>query len=398
MCCSVLSGRTGRNDTVPDDDKEVDGQVQGHRVPLWTPAGDDAGVGLVPRVRSRNSIRRTCRQPSIGVNTGDTYTMTTTTGRKMRAEQTCLWSYGPSWRTLVSYRRVSPARRFIGRCPMHEQRTGKPDHHPSWSINRYTYVHSCFSCGYKGTLHGLLLDLTRRGARGSREDPRQRGLPPQDGRGPGGPLQRPGAGPPDPHRVGTAQRDDRRTPAAACLPSPRSLRCRHLRGALGPRDEALGAPAPSLWGRCYSGGTVSTEGVASTPSPKAWPSRRPCLASPVLRLQLLRARGVAARRRTPLWPGYPGALSTRRLGLPRSGHAARVATFCRVYLALDNDKTGNESAENLRPQLTRAGTVAMKWSYQGLTDEEGAPAKDVGDVHDDDLLLASWARTLRMGL
>ena len=40
----------------------------------------------------------------------------------------------------------------------------------------------------------------------------------------------------------------------------------------------------------------------------------------------------------------------------------------------------------------------MKWNYEGLMDEEGEPAKDPGDVDDDDLLLASWARTLRMGL
>lgn len=46
-----------------------------------------------------------------------------------------------------------------GRCPMHLQRTGKEDEHPSWSVNRDSGVHNCFSCGYKGTLHGLVMDL-----------------------------------------------------------------------------------------------------------------------------------------------------------------------------------------------------------------------------------------------
>ena len=47
-----------------------------------------------------------------------------------------------------------------GACPMHLQRTGHPDIHPSWSINRFTYLHNCLACGYKGTLTSLLVDLT----------------------------------------------------------------------------------------------------------------------------------------------------------------------------------------------------------------------------------------------
>lgn len=45
-------------------------------------------------------------------------------------------------------------------CPMHEERTGKADRHPSWSINRDSTLHKCFSCGYSGTLVDLILDLT----------------------------------------------------------------------------------------------------------------------------------------------------------------------------------------------------------------------------------------------
>jgi DNA primase len=47
----------------------------------------------------------------------------------------------------------------LGKCPMHLQRTGKEDAHPSWSINSKTYVHHCFSCGYAGTLTSLYRDL-----------------------------------------------------------------------------------------------------------------------------------------------------------------------------------------------------------------------------------------------
>lgn len=44
-------------------------------------------------------------------------------------------------------------------CPMHEERTGKADHSPSWWINLETGMHVCFSCGYKGNLIQLVCDL-----------------------------------------------------------------------------------------------------------------------------------------------------------------------------------------------------------------------------------------------
>lgn len=44
-------------------------------------------------------------------------------------------------------------------CPQHEERVGKPDNKPSWSINAKTGVHHCFSCGYAGTLVGLVADM-----------------------------------------------------------------------------------------------------------------------------------------------------------------------------------------------------------------------------------------------
>jgi hypothetical protein len=45
-------------------------------------------------------------------------------------------------------------------CPMHEERTGKPDRKPSWSVNRENGYHKCFSCGYGGTFVELVTDLT----------------------------------------------------------------------------------------------------------------------------------------------------------------------------------------------------------------------------------------------
>jgi len=46
-----------------------------------------------------------------------------------------------------------------GLCPMHKKRTGKEDNHPSWWINSETGAHICFSCGYKGNVYTLVSDV-----------------------------------------------------------------------------------------------------------------------------------------------------------------------------------------------------------------------------------------------
>jgi DNA primase len=46
-----------------------------------------------------------------------------------------------------------------GLCPMHKERTGKEDTHPSWWINTETGAHICFSCGYKGNIYTLVKDM-----------------------------------------------------------------------------------------------------------------------------------------------------------------------------------------------------------------------------------------------
>ena len=48
---------------------------------------------------------------------------------------------------------------FVAECPMHYQRTGKTDSHPSWSINLDTGLFLCFSCGYRGSIITLISDL-----------------------------------------------------------------------------------------------------------------------------------------------------------------------------------------------------------------------------------------------
>ena len=51
-------------------------------------------------------------------------------------------------------------REIGGRCPVHIARTGKADGSPSWSMNAATGAWICFSCGARGSLMGLVQDLT----------------------------------------------------------------------------------------------------------------------------------------------------------------------------------------------------------------------------------------------
>ena len=51
-------------------------------------------------------------------------------------------------------------REISGRCPVHLARTGHTDKSPSWSMNAETGLWLCYSCGARGTLVGLISELT----------------------------------------------------------------------------------------------------------------------------------------------------------------------------------------------------------------------------------------------
>jgi hypothetical protein len=59
----------------------------------------------------------------------------------------------------VDVRRTS-GREISGCCPVHEKRTGRADGSPSWSMNSESGLWICHSCGARGTLAGLVSELT----------------------------------------------------------------------------------------------------------------------------------------------------------------------------------------------------------------------------------------------
>lgn len=302
--------------------------------------------------------------------------------------------------TILEQAGITPLRtnrqEVVARCPQHEVRTGKADTHPSWSINNVTYTHFCFSCGYKGTLNSLLVDVT--------------GEAPED-------LEK------------TLAKDSflrkmagvRANPEAVLAPvipiltewvllnimgdvPNKLLDSRHLQRSAVDAYQVrwdgdtrrwvlpLRSTDGDLLGAQYrQKGSVYTlpEGMAKSRTFFGFPqccdsSYCAIVESP---LDAVRLFGL----------GIP-ALSPLGAWVSKDQVRLLACTFTRVYMALDDDKTGHESTAQLGPALRKAGTVPIPWSYEGLVDEDGERAKDPGDVADDDLLLASWGRTLRMGL
>ena len=163
---------------------------------------------------------------------------------------------------------------IVGRCPGHVARTGKEDHRPSWSVNKATYLHFCFSCGYKGTLTQLLVDLTGCGAGRSGGRAAQAVLP-LPHRRPRGTRRdaRPG------HlRVGDHQPlGGRASPAArAALAGPK--RHRPIPGALESRYQTVGAADLELLEEISSAPSTASRG-RSSPSRPGWRRAARCSAT-----------------------------------------------------------------------------------------------------------------------
>lgn len=282
-------------------------------------------------------------------------------------------------------------------CPMHVARTGQPDHHPSWSINRQNYVHLCFSCGYKGTLNGLLHDLT-----GAAPEDLELRLNEQSF------LRKMATVRTEAEEHVAPVIDDltewRLRNIMRDVPQ-RLLDFRHLlRTAVDFYEVRWNGdtkqwvmPLRSIEGYLIGAqyrqkGSVLTlpEGMAK--SHTLFGFNQCCehdfcvlVESPLDAVRLYGATGQPALSSLGAWVSQDQVLLLAR-------------NFTTVYLALDNDKAGRKACEIVGPMLKRAGTTSVRWIYDGLRDEDGEPAKDPGDVCDDESLLASWKATVRMGM
>jgi hypothetical protein len=276
--------------------------------------------------------------------------------------------------------------------PSHDER------HPSWSINKTTYLHHCFSCGFSGTLTGLLHQLG--GADADVADIevnlRTQGFLRQ--------MER-------------VRREPERT-LAPVLPlltewslvnvladvPERLLAFRRLKRAAADAFQVrwsgdtrewvlpLRSPTGVLLGAQYKRvGSVLT-------LPAGLPK-----GSTLFGLAQMESYDVVVLVESPL-----DAVRLFGLGIPALASLGAwvtpeqvtllARTFAVVYIALDDDKAGREGTARTTEMLRRRGCAAVPWSYQGLVDEDGHKAKDPGDVASDEALVAAWTATRRCGL
>jgi len=261
-------------------------------------------------------------------------------------------------------------------CPMHPTILGRPDRHASWSINRATGAHNCFSCGWKGGLATLYRDLT-----GSVPDDVDMEVRRAAAVAAVEPLVRTVVEPWDfPEWLG---------------PVPGNLLAlRHLSAeaadAYGvrwdPKTCEWVLPLCDEWGEPVGAQYRQVGSVLTKPTGLA-------KGKYLFGLSVAKSSDRAALVESPLDAvrlasvGVPAVAS---LGAWVSEDQCRLLArhFSYVVLALDNDETGLQAAARTADRLRYLGCPALRFDYTGL------PGKDPGDVPDDDLLYAAWNRTI----
>lgn len=289
-------------------------------------------------------------------------------------------------------------REITALCPMHMQRTGKPDSHPSFSINKITFAFQCFSCGYKGSsLSSLLIDVTGHAPADLDIQVKESALQRQWQTFSADPLGQTAT------KIAPQLTEFHLKKVLRDVPDRFLQRRRLLRSAVDAYQVRFDAttkqvvmpirtPDGVLLGAQYRQvGSVLTLPAevpkSSTLFGHTVVSDHDHVALVESPLDAVRLYGI----------GVPAVSS---LGAWISAEQIRLLarTFGTVYLALDNDRTGIEASAQAAQALRRQGCAVVPWNYAGLVDDEGRPAKDPGDADTDEMLVASWERTRRFGL
>ena len=279
---------------------------------------------------------------------------------------------------------------IAGSCPMHKQRLGRTDTHSSWSINKTSFLHNCFSCGYSGTLTMLLVDV--------------QGYAPDD-------IEAIIAS--SSFRRIQANNDAKRWVA----PADPVVTEWELSNIL------VSVPERLLAFRHIVANAAEAFGVRWDAKAKSWvlPIRDP---QGRLMGAQYRQKGVVLNRpdgmeksvtlfgfnemrkydRVALVESPLDAVRLFGLGIPAvSSFGAWVSplqvqlmarNFQTVVLALDNDKVGMEGMAHTAQQLRRRGTATVQFRYDGLRKADGGLAKDVGDVANDEHILRNFKQSI----
>lgn len=285
--------------------------------------------------------------------------------------------------------RVS-SKEIHGRCPMHRQRTGREDRHPSWSINRTTFLHSCFSCGYAGTLTDLLVDLTGSAPVDLEETLNKESF-----------LRRMTEARRDPEETVTPELTEWILSHRTADVPERLLTMRYLRRAAIDRYQVR-------WDQEFRQWVLPLRGIDGALLGAQYRQKGSVFTLPegmeksktFFGYEVVKHYDYAVLVESPL-----DAVRLYGLGIPAfsslgawiSQEQVRIMArlFSHVILALDNDRAGRDASDIVIPMLNNAHCPTVRWDYTNLRDEDGKAAKDVGDVPDDAALLEAWDHTTR---
>lgn len=274
-----------------------------------------------------------------------------------------------------------------GSCPMHVQRLGRMDRHASWSINKFSYLHNCFSCGYKGTLTGLLLDLTGTAPDNLEAELAQASF-----------LQ----------KLNTVAEPVEEEPMLTDWALHNLLKdvpdnllnMRRLKRQAVDEYEVRWDDRKKCWVlpiRSYEGELMGAQyrqrGSVLTLPKTVQKSKT------LFGISKMREHNTVALVESPL-----DAVRLYGIGIPAvSSLGAWVSieqcrllarNFSLTVVALDNDPTGRRASETALYNIRKLGSAATPFVYRG----SGITEKDVGDVESDAVLLSAWERSLKMGL
>jgi len=284
---------------------------------------------------------------------------------------------------------------IVGRCPGHLERTGHEDNRPSWSVNKTTYLHFCFSCGYKGTLQQLLHDLTGAAPVDLVDELRKQSF-----------LSRLAAREAPEQTLDPVISEWALTNLLGDVPE-RLLQLRYLLRSAVDRYQVRWNPDTRQWVLPIrdSRGTLMGAQYRQAGSVLTLPKGME-KAKTMFGFNEVKNEDWAVLVESPLDAvrlfglGIP-AFATLGAWVSKEQVTLMARCFAYVIIALDNpaiDKAGREGAESVRKMLKRQGCAALDWDYTGLVDADGNPAKDVGDVPDDEALVKAHDRTLKFGL
>lgn len=274
-----------------------------------------------------------------------------------------------------------------GKCPMHRQRLGREDRHASWSMNKTTFVHHCFSCGYSGTLTGLLIDLQGYAPENIEQEIAKesflRTLTKIE-------KKETSAPPPTEWELSNLLTD-----VSDSLLRLRNLK-RHAVEKFQIRwDKKLQSwvipvrsPDGLLLGVQYrQKGSVINAPLGLKKSSTLFGiyemKSEDCITLVESPLDAVRLYGA----------GIP-AVSSFGAWVSEEQVTLLARNFKTVVLALDNDSTGRTASVDVAKSLRKKGSAVVPFLYDGLYTTDGSLAKDIGDVPLDEDIRSAWRNTM----